>query len=76
MSPRTAYTIVALIGFFLGVTIYLVAALVIPFIIEALPALAELFTRYQHIIGALLSGFVGSIVAVILAYLWATRSEF
>ncbi len=76
MSPRTAYTIVALIGFILGVAIYVVAALVIPFLIDTLPMLAELFTRYQHVIGALVSGLVGSLVAIVLAYIWASRSEF
>ncbi len=76
MTPRMAYTIVALIGFIIGVAIYLFAALAIPYIIEVLPQLAEIFSKYQHIIGALLSGFVGSLVAVLLAYVWASRSEF
>ena len=76
MSPRTAYTIVALIGFVLGVFLYFFAVLLIPFILEALPILAEIFSRYQHIVGALISGFIGSIVAVLIAYIWASRSEF
>lgn len=76
MSPRTAYTIVALIGFILGVFLYVFAVIFIPYLLEALPILAEIFSRYQHVLGALISGFIGSIVAVLIAYLWATKSEF
>jgi len=76
MSPRTAYTIVALIGFLLGVFLYLLATIFIPYLIDTLPLLAEIFSRYRHILGALVSGFIGSIVAVLIAYLWASKSEF
>lgn len=76
MGRRLAYMLVALIGFSIGVILYIIGVFLIPFLIQILPQLEITFTEYRYVLGALASGFIGSIIAVIIAYIWASRSEF
>jgi len=76
MSRRAAYFVIALTGFAIGVVLYLIGVFVIPYLTMNLPQLSMLIDKYKYLMGALASGIVGSIIAVVIAYLWATKSEF
>ena len=76
MSRKVAFLIIALLGFSIGVILYVVGVFLIPFIIAALPYMEVIFKEYKYILGAVASGVIGSIIAVIIAYIWATRSGF
>ena len=75
MGRLTAYMFVASIGFVVGVLIYIIGVLVLPWIIESFPAIAAIIAANRQIIEALISGFIGSILAVAIAYIWASRGE-
>lgn len=77
MARLIAYLAVASLGFVIGIVIYVIGVLVLPWLIESFPSLAELIASNRQIIEALLSGFIGSILSVLVAYYWASRaSEF
>jgi len=76
MGRRMIYLAIAMTGFIIGVIFYLIGIFIIPYLIKSLPELTILINKYRYIVGALASGVVGSIIAVIIAYLWATKSEF
>lgn len=77
MARVVAYLAVASLGFVVGIIIYVIGVLVLPWLIQSFPSLAELIASNRQIIEALLSGFIGSILSVIVAYYWASRaSEF
>ena len=76
MGRRAAYFVIALTGFAIGVVLYLIGVFVIPYLMINLPQLSMLIDKYKYLMGALASGIVGSIIAVVIAYLWATKSEF
>ena len=77
MARLVAYLAVASLGFVIGIIIYVIGVLVLPWLIQSFPSLADLLSRNRQIIEALLSGFIGSILSVVIAYYWASRaSEF
>lgn len=77
MARLIAYLGVASLGFVIGVLIYVVGVLVLPWLIQSFPSIANLIASNRQIIEALLSGFIGSLLSVVIAYYWASKaSEF
>ncbi len=77
MARLIAYLAVASLGFVIGVMIYVIGVLVLPWLIQSFPSLADLIASNRQIIEALLSGFIGSLLSVVIAYYWASKaSEF
>jgi uncharacterized membrane protein YeaQ/YmgE (transglycosylase-associated protein family) len=75
MGRKMAYVLVGSLGFVVGIIIYIFGVLVLPWLIETFPAIASILTENRQIIEALISGFIGSILSIIIAYVWATRSS-
>ncbi len=73
MARVMAYLAIASLGFVIGILIYVIGVLVLPWLIQSFPSIAELIASNRQIIEALLSGFIGSLLSVIIAYYWATR---
>jgi len=77
MARLVAYLGVASVGFVIGILIYVIGVLILPWLIQTFPSIAQLLASNRQIIEALLSGFIGSILSVIIAYYWASKgSEF
>ncbi len=77
MARLVAYLGVASVGFVIGILIYVIGVLILPWLIQTFPSIAQLLASNRQIIEALLSGFIGSILSVVIAYYWASRgSEF
>ncbi len=74
MNRLQAYLIIALIGYVVGVVFYYLGKITGGFIGEIMPRLTQILERPQ-ISGLLISGLTGMIIALVLAYLWAERSE-
>lgn len=74
MGRLKAYLLIALMGYIVGVVLYLIGALVGGWIEAVIPQLVEVVRR-PEVYGPLLAGFTGALLAVILAYLWASLSE-
>ncbi len=74
MSRLQAYLIIALIGYIVGVIFYYLGKITGEFIREIIPRLTQILEQPQ-ISGLLISGLTGMIIAIILAYLWAEKSE-
>ncbi len=75
MGRKAAYLFVASFGFVIGIIIYVLGVLLLPWLINAFPAFASLLAANKQIIEALISGFIGSILAVIIAYIWASKTS-
>ena len=75
MGRKMAYILVGSLGFVVGIIIYIIGVLVLPWLIETFPAVASLLTRNRQIIEALISGFIGSVLSIIIAYVWASRTS-
>lgn len=74
MGRKTGYLFVASFGFVVGVIIYILGVMLLPWLIEAFPTIAKMLAPNKQIIDALISGFIGSILAVVIAYVWATKA--
>lgn len=73
MGRKLAYAFVAALGYVLGVFLYFVAWLAYPL----MPQLFEILARLnlpRQVVEAMISGFVGAVIAVVAAYYWASRS--
>jgi len=76
MGRKMAFFMIGSTGFIIGVILYLIGVFLVPLVMQNLPQLTEIINEYQYLFGALASGIIGSIIAVIVAYFWATKSEF
>ncbi len=74
MGRKAAYMLVASFGFVVGIIIYIIGVIVLPWMIETFPSIASLLAQNKQIIEALISGFLGSILSVVIAYIWAAKS--
>ena len=74
MNRLQAYLIIALIGYVVGVVFYYLGKITGEFIGKIIPRLTQILEQPQ-ISGLLISGLTGMIIALVLAYLWAERSE-
>lgn len=74
MGRKAAYIFVASFGFVVGIIIYVLGVILLPWLIEAFPAIASALSANKQIIEALISGFIGSILSVVIAYIWASKS--
>ena len=75
MGRKTAYVFISFLGFVVGVIIYVIGVLILPWIIETFPVVARMLTQNRRIIEALISGFIGSILSVVVAYIWASKTS-
>jgi len=69
-----AYLLIAVIGFIVGVVLYYLGTLAGKLVIQLMPSIVE-WIRQPLVIGAVLSGVVGAFLALVLAYMWATKYE-
>ena len=75
MGRKAAYVFISFLGFAVGVIIYVIGVLVLPWVIETFPVVARMLTQNRRIIEALISGFIGSILSVVVAYIWASKTS-
>jgi len=69
-----AYLLIAVIGFIVGVVLYYLGTVAGKLVIQLIPSIVE-WIRQPLVIGAVLSGVVGAFLALVLAYMWATKYE-
>ena len=74
MGKKAAYVFIASFGFVVGIVIYILGVILLPWLINMFPAIASALAANKQIIEALISGFIGSILSVIIAYIWASKS--
>lgn len=74
MSRATAYLLIGSLGFVVGIIIYIVGVLVLPWLMESFPSLASILSNNKQIIEAVISGLIGSLLSMVIAYFWASRS--
>ncbi len=74
LSRRTAYAIIASIGFIVGVFIYSLAVIIIPWLMQIFTESSTTLGVDRQIIEVVFSGIIGSIVFVLAAYVWATKT--
>ncbi len=75
MGRKAAYVLVASLGFVVGVIIYAIGLLVVPWLIENFPSISISLALNRQIVEALISGVVGSILSIIIVYIWASKSS-
>ena len=71
MSRLLAYLVIAIIGFLIGSAIYYVALWLLNTLERLFPTIWNFIVQIKEYAGVLVSGFLGSFVAVLSAYLWA-----
>jgi len=76
MGRKMAFFMIGSTGFVIGVILYVLGVFILPILIQSMPQLTNVIKEYQHIFGALASGILGSIIAIVIAYFWAAKSEF
>ena len=75
MGRKAAYALIASLGFVVGVIIYAIGLLVVPWLIENFPSISISLALNRQIVEALISGVVGSILSIIIVYIWASKSS-
>lgn len=76
MGRKMAYFMIGSTGFVIGVILYVLGVFILPLLMQNMPQLTNVIKEYQYIFGALASGVLGSIIAIVIAYFWAAKSEF
>ncbi len=72
MGRATSFSLIGLMGFFLGSGIYVLLAIVGPEILQLLASLPQIL---QTVILPIVAGFAGSMIAVFAAYLWSSSES-
>ena len=68
-----AYLIVAIIGYAVGVFFYYLGKIAGSYFKDIFPKMVNILKQPQ-VSGILISGLIGMIFAIVLAYIWAERS--
>ncbi|MEM0056924.1 MAG: hypothetical protein QXH96_00350 [Candidatus Geothermarchaeota archaeon] len=74
MGRKLAYLAIATLGYIVGVLIYYLALNLVPLITSVYPYLSSLLLKNRQVIEVLVSGTIGSIFSVIIAYIWASKA--
>ena len=75
MNRLLAYLIIAVIGFLIGSAMYYAALWLLNTLEQLSPTIWGLIIQVKEYTGVLVSGFLGSFVAVLSAYLWAKSTS-
>ena len=70
----TAYLIIAVVGFAVGLSLYYLGVIFGKIVISILPQIVGII-RKPEVVSALLSGFLGMILAIALAYMWVKKTN-
>jgi len=75
VSRLLAYLIIAIIGFLIGSAVYYVALWFLNALEQLFPTFWNFIMQIREYTGMLVSGFLGSFVAIVSAYLWAKSTS-
>lgn len=74
MGRKLAYLAVATLGYIAGVLIYYLALNLVPLVASVYPYVSSLLFKNRQIIEVLISGLIGSVFSVVIAYIWASKA--